>query len=64
MLEDLHIAYDLTVRSCDSKEIVQFKYGEDGLDPTLVEDLEEPIKLNLIYLNSKAIFKRVNLLKE
>lgn len=22
MLEDLHIAYDLTVRSCDTKEIV------------------------------------------
>jgi len=57
MLEDLHIAYDLTVRSCDSKEIVQFKYGEDGLDPTLVEDLEEPIKLNLIYLNSKTVIK-------
>lgn len=64
MLEDLHIAYDLTVRSCDSKEIVQFKYGEDGLDPTLVEDLEEPIKLNLIYLNSKTVIKQTNLLPQ
>lgn len=57
MLEDLHIAYDLTVRSCDSKEIVQFRYGEDGLDPCLIEDLNEPIKLHLIYLNSKTVIR-------
>ena len=38
MLEDLHIAYDMTVRSCDTKEIVQFIYGGDGLDPQVVED--------------------------
>ena len=36
MLEDLHVSYDLTVRSCDTKEIIQFIYGEDGLDPSVI----------------------------
>ena len=58
MLEDLHVSYDLTVRSCDTKEIIQFIYGEDGLDPSviflyiffkLVEDVNDPINLNFIY---------------
>ena len=58
ILEDLHIAYDLTVRSCDTKEIVQFLYGEDGMDPGVVEDQDTPIKLNIIYQNTKTIIKR------
>lgn len=32
-LEDLSIEYDQTVRSCDKKEIVQFRYGGDGVCP-------------------------------
>ena len=34
-LEGLRVAYDLTVRDTD-KSIVQFHYGEDGLDVTKV----------------------------
>ena len=25
--------YDYTVRTCDRKEIIQFRFGDDGLDP-------------------------------
>ncbi|KAJ0407192.1 hypothetical protein ATCC90586_005281 [Pythium insidiosum] len=31
-LEDLQVAYDHTVRNCDGN-VVQFLYGEDGIDP-------------------------------
>jgi DNA-directed RNA polymerase III subunit RPC1 len=55
MLEDLHVAYDLTVRSCDTKEIVQFIYGEDGMDPNSVEDLSQPIRLGIIFQNVRSI---------
>ena len=60
MLEDLHIAYDLTVRSCDTKEIVQFRYGEDGMDPMTVEEINHPIKLNIIYQNTRTVINRIN----
>ena len=35
-LEDLTVAYDLTIRNNKNK-IIQFKYGEDGYDPLYVE---------------------------
>lgn len=37
-LEDLHLAYDATVRSATAT-IVQFQYGDDGLDPLAMEGL-------------------------
>jgi len=40
-LEDLTIAYDLTVRNNKNK-IIQFKYGEDGYDPLYVENQSLP----------------------
>lgn len=58
MLEDLHVAYDLTVRSCDTKEIVQFRYGEDGLDPLSVEDTKDVVNLYNIYRNSQTVLRR------
>ena len=33
LLEDIGVMYDYTVRTCDRKEIIQFRYGDDGLDP-------------------------------
>nr|CAI39062.1 DNA-directed RNA polymerase III largest subunit [Paramecium tetraurelia] len=62
MLEDLHIAYDLTVRSCDTKEIVQFRYGEDGLDPLAVEDANEVIKLQNLLTNSFTVLRKNQIL--
>ncbi|OQS01274.1 DNA-directed RNA polymerase I subunit RPA1 [Achlya hypogyna] len=41
-LEDLHVAYDHTVRNCDGN-VVQFLYGEDGVDT-----------LNAAFLSGKA----------
>ncbi|MDH5702734.1 MAG: DNA-directed RNA polymerase subunit A' [Aigarchaeota archaeon] len=32
-LESLYVEYDGTVRAADDDKIVQFKYGEDGVDP-------------------------------
>ncbi|KMZ91389.1 DNA-directed RNA polymerase III largest subunit [Plasmodium vivax Mauritania I] len=36
-LEDLSIHYDFSVRSCD-KQIVQFIYGDDALNPSFVDN--------------------------
>lgn len=36
-LEDLMVAYDFTVRNSKGK-IVQFRYGDDGVDTTMVEN--------------------------
>jgi DNA-directed RNA polymerase II subunit RPB1 len=41
-LEDLAVSYDMTVRSNKGK-IVQFLYGDDGIDPIHVEN--QPLKL-------------------
>ena len=41
-LEDLMVNYDMTIRTNKNK-IVQFSYGEDGIDTTKVEDQEIPI---------------------
>ena len=41
-LEDLKVEYDMTVRN-GKRRIVQFSYGEDGIDPVKVETQEIPI---------------------
>ena len=41
-LEDLKVEYDMTIRTNKNK-IVQFQYGDDGIDTTKVEDQEIPI---------------------
>jgi DNA-directed RNA polymerase II subunit RPB1 len=41
-LEDLMVNYDMTIRTNKNK-IVQFRYGDDGIDTTKVEDQEMPI---------------------
>jgi len=41
-LEDLNIAYDMTVRNNKNK-IIQFSYGDDGFDPIKVESQPLPL---------------------
>jgi len=41
-LEDLMVNYDMTIRTNKNK-IVQFHYGDDGIDTTKVEDQDMPI---------------------
>jgi len=37
LIEDISVMYDYTVRTCDRKEIIQFRFGDDGLDPMRTE---------------------------
>mmetsp|Transcript_61091 Transcript_61091/g.144156 ORF Transcript_61091/g.144156 Transcript_61091/m.144156 type:complete len:1479 (-) Transcript_61091:130-4566(-) len=54
-LEDLSIHYDNTVRNSHGG-IVQFRYGDDGLDPLLMEDDDgRPLNLRRMLLRSTAL---------
>ncbi|EGR30247.1 hypothetical protein IMG5_137010, partial [Ichthyophthirius multifiliis] len=59
MLEDLSINYDLTVRTCDKKELIQFRYGGDGICPWMseekVSDKSVPVDLYTVFKNVKSI---------
>lgn len=53
-LEDLSIQYDNTVRN-SSGFIVQFVYGDDGMDPSLMEEKEgKPLNFGRLLLKTKA----------
>lgn len=57
-LEDLSVQYDDTVRNC-SGGIVQFVYGDDGLDPTGMEGQNKPVdfvRVRSVCLVSSALF--------
>ncbi|KAM3959347.1 RNA polymerase III subunit A [Aphomia sociella] len=41
-LEDLVLHYDMTVRNATG-EVVQFRYGSDGLDPSYMEGRDRPV---------------------
>ena len=54
-LEDLSLGYDGTVRN-SSMDIVQLEYGDDGLEPTLMEGSEgEPVELERLMLRAKGL---------
>mmetsp|Transcript_57027 Transcript_57027/g.130557 ORF Transcript_57027/g.130557 Transcript_57027/m.130557 type:complete len:744 (+) Transcript_57027:1921-4152(+) len=54
-LEDLSIHYDNTVRNSHGG-IVQFRYGDDGLDPLLMEDDDgKPLNFRRMLLRSTAL---------
>lgn len=36
-LEDVAVMYDRTVRSVDTRDIIQFRYGGDGINPIKAE---------------------------
>lgn len=52
-LEDLSLQYDYTVRS-SMNDIVQFIYGEDGLDPACMEGKDKPIEVDRIFKHVKV----------
>ncbi|CAH2094858.1 unnamed protein product [Euphydryas editha] len=56
-LEDLVLHYDLTVRNATS-EVVQFRYGSDGLDPSYMEGRDRPVDLPRALYHVRACFQR------
>lgn len=55
-LEDLKVDYDMTVRNGKEK-IIQFSYGDDGFDPTRVENQAMP----LVKMSLEQIYARFQL---
>eukprot|EP00795_Rhopilema_esculentum_P008413 gene8413-14394_t len=57
-LEDLSSQYDCTVRT-STNDIVQFIYGEDGLDPAAMEGKDKPVDIHRIFSHckSKEVFR-------
>lgn len=55
-LEGITVGYDLTVRDSD-KSVIQFLYGEDGMDITKVQFLNEK-QLPFLEKNSEAIIEK------
>jgi len=55
-LEDLTVLYDLSVRN-SAHEIVQFRYGDDGLDPASMEEKDgRPVNFARTLLHQRALF--------
>ncbi|EGF76498.1 hypothetical protein BATDEDRAFT_14837 [Batrachochytrium dendrobatidis JAM81] len=53
-LEDLVCHYDLSVRDSGGG-IVQFRYGDDGLDPPNIEGSELPVEFSRNLMHSRAL---------
>jgi DNA-directed RNA polymerase III subunit RPC1 len=53
-LEDLSLKYDLTVRS-SSGVIVQFIFGDDGLNPALMEGINKPLDFERTFVHVQRI---------
>ena len=56
-MEDLIVRYDKTVRSGE-ETIIQFTYGDDGLDPMFMDDEEMPVSLGRLYVIIKEATRR------
>lgn len=55
LIEDVGVMYDHTVRTCDRKEIIQFRYGDDGLDPMKTEENKNPVNLKHLEEYAKSL---------
>ena len=53
-LEDLAVNYDYSVRTCDG-QVVQFIYGEDGMEPMMMEDGNKPLNFDRLMKFVKGI---------
>ncbi|TFK43130.1 hypothetical protein BDQ12DRAFT_674453 [Crucibulum laeve] len=53
-LEDLTTQYDLSVRN-STGGVVQFRYGDDGLDPACLEGDSQPLDLDRAWNHASAI---------
>jgi DNA-directed RNA polymerase II subunit RPB1 len=58
-LEDLKVEYDMTVRN-NKQKIVQFKYGDDGIDTVRVENQY----LNLVGMSLEEIYAHFHIYQE
>lgn len=56
-LEDLVVRYDRTVRSSE-QTIIQFTYGDDGLDPMFMDDQKLPVSLQRLYIVVREATKK------
>lgn len=58
-MEDIVILYDGSVRNSEGS-IIQFIYGDDGLDPVYIEDKPDfPIDLERLILYSRTFFPKI-----
>lgn len=55
-LEDLVLKYDNTVRSSD-ETIIQFTYGDDGMDPLYMDEQKLPVSLGRLFIRIKQSYK-------
>ena len=53
-LEDLSLQYDYTVRS-SMGDIIQFIYGEDGMDPACMEGKDKPLDIGRIFEHCRCL---------
>ena len=62
-LEDVKINYDLTLRN-HNDEIIQFLYGEDGLESSKLEkqDVDDLIDINMLEFTNR--YDNINLIKD
>lgn len=58
-LEDLVLKYDNTVRSSD-ETIIQFTYGDDGLDPLFMDENKLPVSLQRLFTRVQQSMKSRN----
>ena len=56
-LEDLTTMYDLSVRNSEGG-VVQFQYGDDGLDPGCLEGDAQPVELTRSWDHARSISSR------
>ncbi len=54
-MEDLSLQYDLTVRNSENT-VVQFIYGDDNLNPELMENNDRPVDFDRLFLHVTQAF--------
>jgi DNA-directed RNA polymerase III subunit RPC1 len=59
-LEDLSVKYDDTVRT-STQHVIQFQYGDDGLDPMFMDDTKQPVSLKRLFTIVKENTKQTAL---
>lgn len=58
-LEDLSIHYDATVRTSNGG-LVQFHYGDDGLDPAHMEGDSQPVEMSRVFHHTQVLHPNRN----
>ena len=53
-LEDLSMQYDMTVRNSE-KTVIQFNYGDDSLNPQLMEKNDRPVNFGRVFTNTVSL---------